>query len=159
MRVRILCVGKLKEPGLRLLADEYKKRLSRYAAIEIIECADEPVPEMFSPQQRLAAMQKEGARLMKHMRDKQFTAILAVNGGRHSSEGFARAVQEWMRQGGATLTFIIGGSLGLSQEICARATAAISLSDMTFTHQLSRVLLLEQLYRAFKIAANEPYHK
>lgn len=159
MRIAVLCTGKLKEAYLRDAADEYKKRLSRYAELEIIETPDEPVPERYSEAQRVQAMQKEGERMLREVGPRDFVAALAITGKRHTSESFAKSMEAWMAGGFTRIVFIIGGSLGLSPQVLARADAQLSLSDLTFPHQLARVVLLEQVYRAFRIINNEPYHK
>ena len=159
MRIAIACVGRLKERYWKDAAAEYVKRLSRYAQTEILEVDDEPAPERYSGAQRTAAMAREGERLLGLLQPRDFVAALCVDGKRLTSEGFAAELDSWMSRGAARIVFVIGGSLGLSPDVLARANARISLSDMTFPHQLARVLLLEQVYRAFKILGNETYHK
>lgn len=159
MKITIACVGRLKEGYLREAQTEYCKRLSRFAEIKVLEVPDEPVPERLSEAQRQQAMRREGERLLKAAGGRAPLIALCVDGGRCSSEGFAQALDGWLQAGGAEASFVIGGSLGLSGEVLEKATARVSLSDMTFPHQIARVLLLEQLYRAFKINNNETYHK
>lgn len=159
MRIRIACVGKLKEAYLKHAGQEYSKRISRYAQVEVCEVADEPVPEKLSEAQRVQALAVEGARLLKHIGGREYVVALCVEGEALCSLSFSKAMAGWLEQGGAAVTFVIGGSLGLSEEVLARADAKLSLSRMTFPHQLARILLMEQLYRAFKILNNQPYHK
>lgn len=159
MRIAIACVGRLKERYWREAAAEYVKRLSRYAQTEILEVEDEPAPERYSDAQRTAAMAREGERLLNQIQPRDFVAALCVDGNRLASEDFAAELDSWMSRGATRIVFVVGGSLGLSPAVLARANARISLSDMTFPHQLARVLLLEQVYRAFKILNNETYHK
>ncbi len=159
MKLRIACVGKLKEAYLQAACNEYTKRLARYAQTEVLECPDEPAPERLSDAQRAQTLEREGERLLKCIGAKDFTVALCVDGARYTSERFASSLQQWLEAGGASVTFIIGGSLGLSPAVLARADATFSLSDLTLPHQLARVVLLEQVYRAFRIQAGEPYHK
>lgn len=159
MRIRIACVGRLKEDYLLRASEEYLRRLSRFTQVEVLEVGDEPVPERLSDAQRAQALSREGARLLKGIPEKEPVIALCIEGRRHSSEAFAAALSGWLEGGGARCTFVIGGSLGLAPEVLARASARVSLSDLTFPHQLARILLLEQLYRACKINAGEPYHK
>jgi 23S rRNA (pseudouridine1915-N3)-methyltransferase len=159
MTIRILCVGKLKE---RFYADamaEFIKRLSRFARVEVAEVADERAPETLSNAQRAQVLEREGARLMEKLRPSDFAVALRVDGRRYSSEAFAGQLGAWMNEGKSSIAFLIGGSLGLSPAALERADAGVSFSDMTFSHQLIRVMLVEQVYRAFKILNNEPYHK
>lgn len=159
LRIRIACVGRLKEPYLLRAAEEYLRRLSRFAQVEVFEIGDEPVPERLSQAQRAQALSREGARLLKGLPEKEPVAALCIGGKRYTSEAFAAALSGALEAGGAKCTFVIGGSLGLSPEVLARANTLLSLSDLTFPHQLARILLLEQLYRACKINTGEPYHK
>ena len=159
MRIAIACVGRLKERYWKDAAAEYVKRLSRYAQAEVLEVDDEPAPERYSDAQRTAAVAREGERLLNQIQPRDFVIALCVDGKRLTSEGFAAELDDWMGRGASRIVFIIGGSLGLSPAVLDRANARISLSDMTFPHQLARVLLLEQVYRAFKILNNETYHK
>ncbi len=159
MRVAIACVGRLKERYWKDAAGEYVKRLSRYAQTDILEVDDDPAPERYSDAQRTAAITREGERLLNQIQPRDFVAALCVDGKRLTSEGFAAELDSWMCRSATRIVFVIGGSLGLSPAVLARADMRISLSDMTFPHQLARVLLLEQVYRAFKIRNNETYHK
>lgn len=159
MRLTIIAVGKLKEDYLKQAEAEYKRRLSRFTAVNIIELDDERAPEKLSDKQREAALKREGERILKCVNQKDYVVALAIEGESVTSMELAPSLEDWANIGGASVTFIIGGSLGLSDEVLARAQKKLSLSKMTFTHQLSRIILLEQLYRAYKIINNEPYHK
>lgn len=159
MRVTIVCVGKLKEKYWREAVAEYSKRLSRYHKLEIIELADEKAPETMSPAQEAEVKEKEGQRILKQISEDAFVVALAVEGNSLSSEELADFVEKKAVGGISHLVFLIGGSLGLSPEVMKRADFALSFSKMTFPHQMMRVVLLEQIYRAERIRRNEPYHK
>lgn len=159
MRLTIIAVGRLKERYLKQAEAEYKQRLSRFTQVNIIELDDEPAPEKLSDKQRETVMKREGERILKCINQKDYVVALAIEGEGVTSVEFASSLEEWVNSGGAAVTFVIGGSLGLSEEVLNRAQKKLSLSRMTFTHQLSRIILVEQLYRAFKIVNNEPYHK
>ena len=158
MTVRIVCVGKLKERYFEDACAEFQKRLSRFCALEIIEVPDEKAPESLHPADEDLVREKEGKRILKAIGAKDFVVAMAIDGKQMTSEEFAGdlAVREAEAR---PLTFVIGGSLGLSPEVYARANARISFSKMTFPHRIARLLLLEQLYRGFKIRAHEAYHK
>lgn len=159
MRVTVICLGKLKERYWRDAVAEYAKRLGRYHKLEIIELADEKAPEAMSPAQEEDVKQKEGARILKALREDAFAVALAVEGEPLSSEGLADFMEKKAVAGTSHIAFLIGGSLGLSPEVMRRADYALSFSRMTFPHQMMRVILLEQVYRAERIRRNEPYHK
>jgi 23S rRNA (pseudouridine1915-N3)-methyltransferase len=159
MRVTIVCVGKLKEKYWREAVAEYSKRLSRYHKLEIIELADEKAPETMSPAQEAEVKEKEGQRILKQISEDAFVVALAVEGNSLSSQELADFVEKKAVGGISHLVFLIGGSLGLSPEAMKRADFALSFSKMTFPHQMMRVVLLEQIYRAERIRRNEPYHK
>ncbi len=159
MRIRIACVGRLKEAFFRDALGEYQKRLSRYAQVEILEVPDEKAPERLSPAQRANVLEKEGERLLSRIGEGDFVVALCIEGEMLSSQALAQRLAAWMGQGNSTITFVIGGSLGLSPGVCRRADVKLSFSPLTFSHQIFRVMLLEQVYRAFKIIHNEPYHK
>ena len=159
MRLSIVCTGKLKERYLRDAAEEYKKRISRYAELDLLETPDEPVPERYSEAQRIQAVSREGERMLKEIGPREYVVALSITGKRHTSDSFAKSMEAWMAGGYTRIAFVIGGSLGLSPAVLSRADAELSLSDLTFPHQLARIVLLEQIYRAFKIISNEPYHK
>ena len=163
LRVEILCVGKLKEKFFREAVEEYAKRLSAYCRLEILEAADERTPDKPSPVERMKVLQAEGERLKKFWKPQACHIALAVEGRKMSSEAFSAWMEDLTAgKGGepvSTLQFIIGGSLGLAPELLKNADLLLSFSDMTFPHQLMRVILLEQIYRGFRIARGEPYHK
>ena len=158
MTVRIVCVGKLKERYFEDACAEFQKRLSRFISLEIAEVADEKAPESLHPADEALVREREGKRILKCIGQKDFVVALAIDGKQMTSEAFSAYLTE--REAEARpLSFVIGGSLGLSDEVYARANARISFSKMTFPHRIARLLLLEQLYRGFKIRAHEAYHK
>ena len=159
MYIKILCVGKLKESFFRDAVSEYVKRLGRYVKTEIVEIPDEKAPENASDAEKLQIIGREGERLLEKIKDQDYVCALAIKGKKYSSEGFAGFIENLMNSGKSSIVFVIGGSLGLSGEILKRADADISFSDMTFPHQLMRVILAEQIFRAMKIIRGEPYHK
>lgn len=159
MKITIIAVGKLKEKYLHMAVDEYSKRLSRYCKLEIIELADEKTSEKMSIAQEDNIKNKEGQRILKNIKDDAYVIALAIEGKQYSSEEMAEKIQDLSLLGKSHITFIIGGSIGLSKELLKRADEQLSFSKMTFPHQLMRVVLLEQLYRCFKIMKGEPYHK
>lgn len=159
MQIDILCVGKVKESYLREAIAEYSKRLTRYCRINVIEVADEKTPDGASQAVERQIKAREGERLAKHIKDGAFVVALAIEGKQVPSEGLAERLASLALGGTSHIQFIIGGSLGLDDAILRRADWLLSFSKMTFPHQLMRVILLEQVYRAFKINAGEPYHK
>ena len=159
MNIDIVCVGKVKERYLRDAIDEYRKRLSRFAKVDVIEVADEKTPEHASDTLNAQIKEKEGERILKHLRDGAFVVALAIEGDQLTSEQLAARIAQWGLHGVSHLQFVIGGSLGIDPRVLRRANMPLSFSKMTFPHQLMRVILLEQIYRAFKINAHEPYHK
>ena len=159
MQIDILCVGKIKEKFFRDALEEYKKRLSRYCRLSEIEVADEKTPDTASDAEARQIKEKEGERLLAKISDSATVIALAIDGKGYSSEGFAAELEKLAIDGASHLQFVIGGSLGLSDAVLSRADRRISFSAMTFPHQLMRVILLEQIYRAFRIQRNEPYHK
>ncbi|HWR18107.1 MAG TPA: 23S rRNA (pseudouridine(1915)-N(3))-methyltransferase RlmH [Clostridia bacterium] len=159
MTIRVICVGRLKERFYEDAVSEFVKRLSRYASVQMIEVADEKAPEKLSDAQREQVKAEEGKRMLLKLDKNDFTVALAIEGKELSSPALADTIQAWMNDGKGSFAFLIGGSLGLSAEVLARADYLLSFSKMTFSHQVFRVMLLEQLYRAFKILSNEPYHK
>lgn len=159
MKITILCVGKLKEKYWTLAIEEYKKRLSRYVNIEIIEVPDEKAPENMSQAEGEQVKDKEGERISKYIKENDFVVALAINGKMFSSEEFSDFIDKQMVMGISNIVFVIGGSLGISENIMKRSNFSISFSKMTFPHQMMRVILLEQVYRGFRIIKNEPYHK
>ena len=159
MNIDILCVGRLKEKYLKDAVAEYSKRLSRYCTLNIIETPDEKVSEDQGEALDEKARNAEGERLLKHIRDDAYLITLEIEGRSLSSTELASVIYETGLKGISRIQFIIGGSIGLSSEIIKRADMHLSFSRMTFPHQLMRVILLEQIYRSFKINNNEPYHK
>ena len=158
MKITILCVGKLKEKYLADAVKEYGKRLSRYCKLEIVEVADEKTIEQASDAQIRQVKEKEGGRLLKYIKD-AFVFALAIDGEQMDSVEFARKVESLGIEGKSHLIFVIGGSLGLDDRILRQADKKLSFSKMTFPHQLMRVILLEQIYRSYRIIQGEPYHK
>ncbi|KJL03404.1 MULTISPECIES: 23S rRNA (pseudouridine(1915)-N(3))-methyltransferase RlmH [Priestia] len=159
MNISIITIGKLKEKYLKQGIEEYLKRLSSYAKVEIIELADEKAPENLSESEMEQVKQKEGERILAKISDDTHVIALAINGKQKSSEELAKEIDSLATYGKSKVAFIIGGSLGLSSEVMKRSNAALSFSKMTFPHQLMRLVLVEQIYRAFRIIRNEPYHK
>ncbi|AEH49726.1 23S rRNA (pseudouridine(1915)-N(3))-methyltransferase RlmH [Parageobacillus thermoglucosidasius] len=159
MHIHIISVGKLKERYLAEGIAEYTKRLSSYAKVGIIEVPDEKAPEHLSEQEAEQIKQKEGERILAKIPDDAYVIALAIEGKMKSSEQFAESLDKLATYGKSKIAFIIGGSLGLSKQVMERADEALSFSKMTFPHQLMRLILLEQIYRAFRISRGEPYHK
>jgi len=159
MQLRIVAVGKLKEKFWQAAVDEYLKRLKGYAKVEIVEVEEEKCPEKLSPAQETQVKEREGGRLIRALLPGSFCIALDLSGKEYSSEGFSDLLASLGLQGKSQVSFVIGGSLGLSPSIQQRADLLFSFSRLTFPHQLIRVVLLEQIYRAFRIARNEPYHK
>lgn len=158
MNAAILCVGTLKEKWQKDGCAEYLKRLTRYGKYEVIEVPDEPEPAKPSPALNAQVMEKEGRALLARLRPQDRVVALCIDGASLSSEALAAETAKWAQDGRRTV-FVIGGSLGLSPEVTARADMRLSFSKMTFPHPLMRVILLEQLYRAARIVAGERYHK
>ena len=159
MKITILTVGKIKEKYLRDAITEYSKRLSRYAKLEIIEVADEKTPDNASETVETNIKNKEAERLLKYIRDDAYLITLEIKGKQLTSEELAQKIDTLGVQGTSHIIFVIGGSLGLGEEVLKRSNYALSFSKMTFPHQLMRVILLEQIYRGFRIIHHEPYHK
>ncbi len=159
MKIRIYCVGKLKEAYWRDACAEYVKRLGAYAQIEVVEVGDIPCKENASPAEEAAVKDKEGKKIIEKLAPSDYLIALDLNKKEYDSVEFASRLDKALTLGGANVSFVIGGSLGLSDELKKRANESISFGKMTFPHQLSRVMLLEQLYRAFRILRGEPYHK
>ncbi|NMM95069.1 23S rRNA (pseudouridine(1915)-N(3))-methyltransferase RlmH [Bifidobacterium oedipodis] len=159
MQIDIVCVGRIKERYLADAIAEYSKRLSRYCKLNIIEVADEKTPEHASEGVERQIKAKEGERIAKHLKSGAFVIALAIDGQMLSSEGFAAKINQLGIQGVSHIQLVIGGSIGLDDAILKRADMKLSFSKMTFPHQLMRVILLEQIYRSYKINAHEPYHK
>ncbi len=159
MQIRIIAVGKIKEKYLREGIQDYKQRLSKYAKVDIIELTDEKTPDGASPATEENIRQIEGKRILDQIRVDEHCLVLDIAGTSLSSTDLADRLDSLATYGKSKLAIIIGGSLGLSDEVLARADERISFSAMTFPHQLMRLILLEQIYRAYKINRNEPYHK
>ena len=159
MNVNVLCVGKLREKPYRAMADEYLKRLSRFGRFSETEVPDLPEPAMSSAALERQITEREGEALLARIRPGDHVIALTIGGRQTDSPGLATHLEELLLQGRSSVVFIIGGSLGLSDAVRARADEELSMSRMTFPHQLARVMLLEQLYRAMKIRAGEHYHK
>lgn len=159
MKITIIAVGKIKEKFYRDAIDEYAKRLSKYCKLEIKEVADEKTPDHASDVVNQQILVKEGERIKNLIPKDSYVVALAIEGKKYDSPGFAKMINEAGIRGISNITFIIGGSLGIVEEIKNLAQAKVSFSDMTFPHQLMRVILLEQIYRGYKIITGEPYHK
>ncbi len=159
MKISIITVGKIKEKYLKDAIAEYSKRLGKYCKLEIVEVADEKTPDAASETVEDAIRAKEGERIMKYVRDDAYVITLEIAGTQLTSEGLAGKIEQLGIQGKSHITFIIGGSIGLGKQVLARSDYALSFSKMTFPHQLIRVILLEQIYRSYRIISGEPYHK
>lgn len=159
MRITIITVGKIKEKFYRDAIGEYEKRLSKYCKLEIKEAADEKTPDQASENVNQQILEKEGERIKNLIPKDSYVIPLAIEGKKYDSVGFSQMIQKNTVSGVSHITFIIGGSLGIMDEIKKASNQMISFSDMTFPHQLMRVILLEQIYRAFRIINGEPYHK
>ena len=159
MRINIVWVGKIKEKYLKLGIDEFKKRLSKYCKLDIIELDDEKAPENLSDKEMEMIKDKEGKKILAKIKDTSYVIALAIDGKSLSSEELADTINKLGIRGISNITFVIGGSLGLSDEVLSRADYKLSFSKMTFPHQLMRLILLEQIYRSYRINNGEPYHK
>jgi len=158
MKIKILAVGKIKEKYLQEGIAEYSKRISRYVKLEFVEVSDLKAPENISDADKENIKNKEGESLLKKIGD-DYVVALCINGNEYDSISFAKKLQDTFDHGNSDISFIIGGSLGLSEDVIKRASATVSFSKLTFPHQLMRLILLEQIYRSMKINNNEPYHK
>ncbi len=158
MNITLITVGKLKEKYLTLAQSEYLKRLSRFSKVEIVEIQDEKIPDNASDSEKDKILKKEGEKILSHIKDNSPVVAMCIEGDLVSSEDLAKKVDSFQMQSGK-MYFIIGGSLGLSSEVKNRANVKISFGRITLPHQLIRVVLLEQIYRSFKIINNETYHK
>ncbi|AOT70552.1 23S rRNA (pseudouridine(1915)-N(3))-methyltransferase RlmH [Geosporobacter ferrireducens] len=159
MNIIIISVGKIKEKFMVSAVEEYTKRLSRYCKLSIVEVPDEKAPENLSEKEMEQIKGAEGESILKHVKEGMYVIVLDIQGKMLSSEKFAEMIEDLGLQGNSSITFVIGGSLGLSGKVLSRADYRLSFSHMTFPHQLMRVILLEQIYRGFRIMKNEPYHK
>lgn len=159
MKITVVCVGKVKEKYFTGAIEEYTKRLSRYCKLEIIEVPDEKTPDGASAALEEQIKQKEGERLLKYIPEDAYVCILAINGKQMTSEELSEKIETLGVRGTSHIVFVIGGSLGLWEAVTKKGDFLLSFSKMTFPHQLMRVILLEQIYRAYRIMSGEPYHK
>lgn len=159
MKITLITVGKMKEKYLKDAIHEYSKRLGRYCKLEIIEVADEKTPEHTSETLGEVIRSKEAERILKYIKDDSYIITLEIDGRQLSSGELAAKIEHLGVQGMGNLTFIIGGSIGLGEKVLSRSDFALSFSKLTYPHQLMRVILLEQIYRSFRIIHGEPYHK
>lgn len=159
MKITLITVGKIKEKFYAEAIAEYAKRLSRYCKLEIIQVADEKTPDKASDLEETQIKRREGERILAQIKDGSYVIALAIEGKMLDSEELAKKIAQLGIGGQSQIVFIIGGSLGLSEEVLKRADVWLSFSKMTFPHQLMRVILLEQVYRSYRIIAGEPYHK
>jgi len=159
LKITVLCVGKIKEKFYRDAIAEYEKRLSRYCKLEIVEVADEKTPDNASELMEQQIKEKEAERMEKYLKEGAFVCALAIDGKQLDSVELSEKIEHLGTSGTSHIIFMIGGSLGMSDELLKRADMKLSFSKMTFPHQLMRVILLEQVYRAYRIMNHEPYHK
>lgn len=159
MNITLVTVGKIKEKYFRDAIAEYQKRLSKYCRLEIVEVADEKTPDKASETEEAQIRQREAARILKAVRDNAYCIALTIDGKKRDSVNLATHIEQLGLSGKSNLVFVIGGSLGLHDSVVQRADETLSFSELTFPHQLMRVILLEQIYRCFRIMNNEPYHK
>ena len=159
MKITVIAVGKIKERFYSDAVAEYEKRLGRYCKLEIIQVEDEKTPDKAGTSLDEAVKRKEADRILKYIREDAYVVVLEIQGKMYDSVGFAEEIERLATKGVSHIQFVIGGSLGLHEEICNKADLSVSFSKMTFPHQLMRVILLEQIYRAYRIINGEPYHK
>ncbi|MGX9136544.1 23S rRNA (pseudouridine(1915)-N(3))-methyltransferase RlmH [Rummeliibacillus sp. JY-2-4R] len=159
MSITIISVGKLKEKYLKMGIEEYVKRLSGYTKIELIEVPDEKAPEQLSEAEMELVKKKEGERILAKISSDQYVVALAINGKMRSSEELSKDIENLQTYGHSKITFVIGGSLGLHDDVISRADDQLSFGKMTLPHQLMKLVLVEQIYRSFRIMKGEPYHK
>ncbi len=159
MKIKVVTVGKLKEKYLKDGIAEYSKRISRFVKFEMIELSDEKTPDKASESENQKILEIEGQRILSKIADRDFVIVLAIEGKTFFSEEFSKQLEETSIKGFSTLTFIIGGSLGLSSSVKNRANLSVSFGRLTLPHQLMRLVLVEQIYRAFTIQQGFPYHK
>lgn len=159
MKITVLTVGKVKEKFYRQAIEEFEKRLSRYCKLEIIEVQDEKTPDRASEIEEMQIKEKEGQRLLKYIKEDAWVCALAIEGKMLDSVELSQKMEQLGIGGTSHMIFVIGGSLGLTEEVLRRADFKLSFSKMTFPHQLMRVILLEQIYRGYRIMQGEPYHK
>ncbi|WP_338553724.1 23S rRNA (pseudouridine(1915)-N(3))-methyltransferase RlmH [Paenibacillus sp. KS-LC4] len=159
MQIQIISVGKLKEKYLTQGIAEYAKRLAPYAKLTLVEVADEKAPEQLSASEEQQVKAKEGERILSHIKQDTYVIAMAIEGEMWTSEQLAKHVEELGTYGKSQIAFVIGGSLGLADEVMRRANMKLSFGRITYPHQLLRLVLTEQVYRVFKIVRGEPYHK
>lgn len=159
MKVKIIAVGKLKEKYLKDGIAEYGKRMSRFAKFEIVELADEKIPDNASAAQNQQIMEKEGERILAKISERDYVIVLAIEGKQLSSEAFSQIIADATLRGYSDIVFVIGGSLGLADKVKKRANLRLSFGLLTLPHQLMRLVLSEQIYRAFMLQQGSPYHK
>ncbi len=159
MKITVLCVGRIKEKFFSDAIDEYSKRLSRYCKLEIIEVQDEKTPDEAGENEERRIKEKEGERILAKIKDGAYVISLAIEGKKYTSVGLSEKIEALGSGGCSHICLIIGGSLGLSDAVLKKSDMLLSFSDMTFPHQLMRVILLEQIYRSYRIMSGEPYHK
>ena len=159
MNIKIIAVGKIKEKYIKEGIHEFSKRLSRYCSLKIVEVNDEKAPENLSQKEIEGIKNKEGEKILKKIPQNSYVISLVIDGEKLSSEALSERIKDLMVNGTNDITFIIGGSLGLSDDVISKSDFKISFSNMTFPHQLMRLILLEQVYRGFRIMKGEPYHK
>lgn len=159
MKIKIIAVGKLKEKYLKQGIAEYEKRLGKYCKFEIIEVPDEKAPENLSELEMIQVKEKEGQKILSKINDSDYVYALAIQGKEITSEGFADSIDQLSTRGTSSFAFVIGGSLGLSDEVMKRSDAQISFGRLTYPHQLMRLILTEQIYRVFRIIHGHAYHK
>ena len=159
MNIKIISVGKLKEKYLKMGIEEYSKRLGAYCKLELVEVPDEKAPEKLSEAEMIQVKEKEGERILARIPDQAYVLALAIEGKQRTSEAFSKEIEQLGIQGKSNIVFVIGGSLGLSKAVMDRSNTQISFGKMTLPHQLMRLVLVEQIYRGFRIMKNEPYHK
>lgn len=157
LHIDCICVGKLKEDYLKNAILKYSKRLSKYCIFNIVELQDEKVPSNLSEAEKLKIIEKESNNILANIKENSYVIALDLNGKQYTSEEFSEKIEQ-ITQYSSHITFLIGGTLGMSKKLLSRANELISFSKMTFPHQLIRVFLLEQLFRGFKIQHNETYH-
>jgi 23S rRNA (pseudouridine1915-N3)-methyltransferase len=159
LKITIISVGKIKEKFYKEAIGEFKKRLSSYCTLNLIEVADEKAPENISDKEMEQIKDKEGEKILSKMDENSYVVVLHIQGKQLSSEDLSKKINDLGLKGQSHITFIIGGSLGLSQNVLNKSNFKLSFSKMTFPHQLFKVILLEQVYRSFRIIRGEPYHK
>lgn len=159
MKVKVVTVGKLKEKYLKDGIAEYQKRLTRFCKLEMVELADEKTPDRASQAENQLILEKEGERILAKISEREFVIVLAIEGQQFPSEDFSKLVEDTTLKGFSDITFVIGGSLGLSSSVKKRANLLMSFGKLTLPHQLMRLVLMEQIYRTFMIQQGSPYHK